>query len=66
MVAVTAVEWVADVHSEHTWELADAGLFLEVLCIRFEDGTGAQRAEGEILALTQRAQPAVEYVHEFH
>lgn len=52
-----AAEWVADLHTEHAWELADAGLFVEVLQV--------QRAEGELLALTQRSQAVAEYVCEF-
>lgn len=43
----------------------DAELFLETLRIHFEEGTKAQCAEGELLALTQRAWPVAEYVSEF-
>lgn len=65
VVAVTAalegevVEWVVDLHTEHAQELADAGLFLEAQWIHFKDGTRAQRAEGKLLVLTQRAWPAL-------
>lgn len=70
IVAVTAVlegeaaEWVADLHSEHAWEMADAGLFLEALRAHFEDMSRAHRA-GELLLLKQRGRPALDYIREF-
>lgn len=65
VVAITAVledeaaEWVADLHNEHTRELANVGLFLKALRVWFEDGSRAQWAEGYLLALKQRGRPAV-------
>lgn len=48
------VEWVADLQSKLAWELADAGLFLEPLHVRFEDGSRVQWAEEDLLSLKQR------------
>lgn len=57
-----ATEWVADLHSDHARELADAGLFLEALRSRFKDVSWVQCTEGELLALKQRGWPAADYV----
>lgn len=60
-----AAKWVADLHSKHTWELGNAGLFLEALQGRFKDATRAQWAEEEFLSLKQRGRPVVKYIREF-
>lgn len=71
VVAVTAVlqgeaaEWVADLRSDHARELADAGLFLEVLCTCFEDVSHVQCAKRELMAMKQQGWSVVEYVWEF-
>lgn len=68
VIAITAelmgedTDWVADVHSDHTRELTDVGLFLEALWVRFEDESWA---EGELVALRQSSCPAKEYIKEF-
>lgn len=59
-----AADWVADLHSYHTRELADMGHFLEAVRFRFEDESCAQR--GELVALKQKGRSAKEYAHEFH
>lgn len=56
---------MADLHSDHTWELTNVGSFLGALRARFEDVSRVQRAEGELLAVKQRGRPAAEYVRDF-
>ncbi|XP_039182443.1 vomeronasal type-2 receptor 26-like [Crotalus tigris] len=60
-----AVAWAADLYSDHTRELADAGLFLDVLHAHFEDSSWVQRAEAELLALRQRGHHATDYIRDF-
>lgn len=60
-----AADWVVSLHANHARELVDVGKFLEALCSRFEDETGAQVAEGDLFALRQRGVPAKDYVWEF-
>lgn len=60
-----AVDWVADLHSEHARELTNVGMFLESLMGRFEDETRTQGVEGEIAAIKQRGRSAKEYIKEF-
>lgn len=60
-----AVEWAADLYSDHARELADAGLFLEALRSRFEDVFRVQQTEAEILVLKQRGRSPAEYIRDF-
>lgn len=45
---------MADLHSDHAWELTNIGMFLERLRRRFEDESSVKLAEGEIVVLKQR------------
>lgn len=56
---------MAGLHSDHTRELADLGLFLEALRIHFEDEASIQVAEGDLVSLRKWGRPAWEYVQEF-
>ncbi|KAK9410608.1 RTL1: Retrotransposon-like 1 [Crotalus adamanteus] len=48
-----AMEWVANLHSDHARELANVGAFLGALRTPFEDISRIRRAEGEILGIKQ-------------
>lgn len=61
-----AVYWVADLHSQHTRELGNTGLFLKVLREQFKDATSAQRAEGDIVELQQWGRLVADYLRNFH
>lgn len=60
-----ATDWVASLHTHHARELVDVGKFLEPLRSQFEDETGVQVVEGELLAFKERGVPAKDYVREF-
>ncbi|XP_039191766.1 UDP-GlcNAc:betaGal beta-1,3-N-acetylglucosaminyltransferase-like protein 1 isoform X1 [Crotalus tigris] len=60
-----AAAWAADLYSDQARELADVGLFLDALRIRFEDPTRLQWAEAQLVGLRQRGRPAKDYIREF-
>lgn len=60
-----AVDWAADLYTDHARELADAGLFLEALWSQFEDVSLVHQPEAEILSLKQRGRPVAEYIRDF-
>ncbi|KAK9409868.1 Retrotransposon-derived protein PEG10 [Crotalus adamanteus] len=67
VVAVTASLQgeAADLYSDQARELADVGLFLDALKMRFEDPTRLQRVEAQLVGLQQRGRPVQEYIREF-
>ncbi|XP_039211424.1 uncharacterized protein LOC120313512 [Crotalus tigris] len=56
-----ALEWIADLHTDHARELASVGAFLGALRTCFEDLSRIWRTEGEVLNIKQRGRPVAEY-----